>query len=97
MGRPLTPGANLVRKSGRRGPLTKATIAVLGIDLGKSACSIAGLDFTGAAAKLARVVRAVLRLDTSFEIPVSIRTDRRRPAAMWIGIGTPDVSCYRYF
>src|SRR5262245_42100966 len=36
------------RRTWRRGPMTKTPIAVLGIDLGKNSCSLAGLDATGA-------------------------------------------------
>jgi len=40
--------------------MTKATIAVLGIDLGKNSCSMAGLDITGAVVLRRKVTRDVL-------------------------------------
>ena len=43
MARP-SPPAQVLRQDQRRGPMTKTPIAVLGIDLGKNSCSLAGLD-----------------------------------------------------
>ena len=40
--------------------MTKATISVLGIDLGKNTCSIAGLDTTGAVVLRRKVTRDAL-------------------------------------
>ena len=42
MARP-SPPAQVLRQDQRRGPMTKTPIAVLGIDLGKNSCSLAGL------------------------------------------------------
>ena len=47
MARPSASDAGYVRKW-RRGEMAKTPIAVLGIDLGKNSCSVAGLDMHGA-------------------------------------------------
>ncbi|WP_022674949.1 hypothetical protein [Novosphingobium sp. B-7] len=54
--------------------MTTTPIAVLGIDLGKNSCSVAGMDATGAvvvalAAKIARIAWAVLRHEEDFDWP----------------------------
>jgi len=48
MARPFSPGAIMSPVTGRREPMTKTPIAVLGIDLGKNSCSLAGIDASGA-------------------------------------------------
>jgi transposase len=45
------------RDEERRGPMTKNDIAVLGIDLGKTSCSLAGLDAAGAVVLRRRMTR----------------------------------------
>jgi len=50
--------------------MTKIPIAVLGIDLGKNSCSLAGMDATGAVVmrkRMARIAWAVLRHEEDFD------------------------------
>src|SRR5271170_477482 len=56
MARPSPSDASLHHEQ-RRGPMTKTPIAVLGIDLGKNSCSLAGLDATGAVVLRRRLTR----------------------------------------
>src|SRR5580700_3840979 len=59
MARPSASGAACVWKR-RRGWMTKTPIAVLGIDLGKNSCSVAGLDMHGAVVLRRRMTRESL-------------------------------------
>src|SRR5215212_3403882 len=56
MARPSHPGAKLAPEQ-RRGRMTKLPISVLGIDLGKNRCSLAGLDESGAVVLRRRTTR----------------------------------------
>jgi transposase len=55
--------------------MTKATISVLGIDLGKNTCSMAGLDITGAVVLRRKVTRDGL-----------IAFAKGRDLAAWLGL-----------
>ena len=57
MARPLSPDAIMAFGMRRRGPMTKTPIAVLGIDLGKNSCSLAGMDASGAVVMRKRMTR----------------------------------------
>ncbi|RIV47633.1 IS110 family transposase, partial [Flagellimonas pelagia] len=57
MVRPSTTGAMMVPEWKRRGPMTKPVISVLGVDLGKNSCSVAGLDAAGAVIMRRRMTR----------------------------------------
>jgi transposase len=56
MARPSRPGAKLVPEQEER-TMMKPTIAVLGIDLGKNRCSLAGLDSSGAVVLRRKITR----------------------------------------
>lgn len=67
MARPLSSGAMMAIGTRRRGLMTKTPIAVLGIDLGKNSCSLAGMDAAGALVMRKRMTRdAIVTFATNF-------------------------------